>query len=101
MSETRTEKRVMAEAMRSTPECAASESMPSEPVRIPVSSLSSVMAKAASTEESAAVLLAAEVCCISSGVAPGLMELMVLGAVDSCRLRLVAQVQHDGGSEQH
>ncbi len=44
----------MAAAMRSMPEWAASESMPSEPVRRPVRSLSSVMTRAARTEKSAA-----------------------------------------------
>ena len=40
--------------MRSMPECAASDNMPSEPVRIPVSSLSRVTQSAAITELSAA-----------------------------------------------
>ncbi len=58
-SATWTEKRVMAAAMRSMPEWAASESMPSEPVRMPVTSLSRVMARAARTEKRAAVRFSA------------------------------------------
>lgn len=50
--------RVTPLAMRSMPECAASENMPSEPVRTPVTSLSSVMPRAAISEESAAARLA-------------------------------------------
>ena len=49
----------MAEAMRSMPEWAASDNMPSEPVRRPVTSLRRVMTAAAATEDSAARRLVA------------------------------------------
>src|ERR1700722_20929587 len=49
----------MAAAMRSMVEWAASESMPSEPVKMPVTSLSRVMARAATTETRAAVRFSA------------------------------------------
>jgi hypothetical protein len=49
----------MAAAMRSMVEWAASESMPSEPVKRPVTSLSRVMARAAQTETKAAVRFSA------------------------------------------
>jgi hypothetical protein len=49
----------MTEAMRSMPECADSDNMPSEPVTMPVMSLSTVMTDAASTEKIAAERLAA------------------------------------------
>lgn len=62
----------MAEAMRSMPEWADSDNMPSEPVRMPVSSLRSVMTAAASTENSAAVRLG-----VRAGAAAGLMRKMV------------------------
>ena len=50
---------MIAEAMRSMEECAASDNMPSEPVRSPVMSLSSVISEAAKTEKIAAERLAA------------------------------------------
>ena len=49
----------MVAATRSTEEWAASDSMPSEPVRMPVRSLSAVMPRAARTEKRAAARLAA------------------------------------------
>ena len=49
----------MAAAIRSIVEWAASESMPSEPVKRPVTSLSRVMARAAQTETKAAVRFSA------------------------------------------
>jgi hypothetical protein len=49
----------MPEAIRSIPECAASLNMPSDPLSTPVSSFSSVIASAASTDDSAADRLAA------------------------------------------
>ena len=72
----------MAAAMRSMPEWAASESMPSEPVRRPVRSLSSVMAKAASTEKSAAERLALCVVAACSGLAVwSMVEWYMVGGV--------------------
>jgi len=67
----------MAAAMRSMPECAASESIPSEPVRSPVMSLKRVTARAAKTEKSAVERLA--LCCVAacSGVAVWFMGEMV------------------------
>src|ERR1700758_3208552 len=50
MSETRTEKNVSTEAMRSSPECAASERMPRLPVVTPTATLSPVITRAAKTE---------------------------------------------------
>ena len=71
---------------RPHPSARLPESMPSEPVRIPVSSLSRVMARAASTEESAAA-------CFSvlrrSSVVAGAIGVMVLEErllVGGCRL---------------
>ena len=67
----------MAAAMRSMPEWAASESMPSEPVIRPVKSLKRVTAKAAKTEKSAAERLALCGVVACSCVAVWLMEEMV------------------------
>src|SRR5690349_7116338 len=69
----------MAAAARSMPEWAASESIPSEPVKRPVRSLSSVMMSAAKTDSSAAERLAACVCAASSGVTVGDMKEMLHG----------------------
>jgi hypothetical protein len=52
------------EAMRSMKECAASESMPTEPVRRPVRSLSRVMPRAAKAEDCAAERLAFELAAV-------------------------------------
>jgi hypothetical protein len=49
---------VIVEAIRSMPECAASESSPREPVSRPVISLSSETIVAATTEKTAAARLA-------------------------------------------
>ncbi len=57
-SERRTDVNVSSEAMRSIPECAASLSIPSEPVSRPVMSFSSVMPDAARNDVSAAVRFA-------------------------------------------
>src|SRR5665213_1120658 len=96
----RTVKRVIAAAMRSIAECAASDNMPREPVRIPVRNLSSVMAAAASTEESAAERLASLRCCSSRFmpcvVVPGVMGVRIhagscfLGAIKTRRVEEVA-----------
>jgi hypothetical protein len=61
----------MMEAIRSMPEWADSEIIPSEPVTMPVMSLSSVMMAAAQTEKNAAERLAPPVvivCCSCSAV---------------------------------
>src|SRR6185437_13420427 len=70
----------MAAAQRSMPEWAASESMPREPVKMPVINLSSVMMSAAKTDSSAAERLAACVCATSSGVAVLGIEKMLHGS---------------------
>jgi hypothetical protein len=55
LSETRTDKNVTSAAIRSSPECAASDKIPSEPVAIPTLIFKPVTARAASTELPATV----------------------------------------------
>ncbi len=62
LSETRTESRVMKAAIRSSPECAASERMPRLPVVMPTTTLSAVMAVAASTELNATPRFSTRIC---------------------------------------
>src|SRR5579862_5040139 len=61
LSETRTEKKVRTEAIRSSPECAASERMPRLPVVMPTTILRLVMTNAATTEFPAAARFSARI----------------------------------------
>src|SRR3954470_24589442 len=61
LSETRTETNVRMEAIRSSPECAASERMPRLPVVSPTASLRPVMTIAANTEFPAAERFSARI----------------------------------------
>src|ERR1700676_330426 len=61
LSETPTEKNVSSEAIRSRPECAASERIPRLPVLNPTTTLSVVMTTAARTEPPAAARFSARI----------------------------------------
>src|SRR4029077_9122928 len=61
LSETPTEKNVSSEAIKSRPECAASERMPRLPVLNPTPTLSPVMTTAAKTELPAAARFSARI----------------------------------------
>src|SRR5579864_5021983 len=81
LSETRTEKNVMIDAIRSSPECAASERMPRLPVATPTTNLRPVITRAARTEFPATARFSARIKSDgdNAGV-PDILELSPLGA---------------------
>src|SRR5579859_297615 len=81
LSETRTEMKVRTEAIRSSPECAASERMPRLPVESPTTIFRPVMTTAAKTEFPAAERFSARINS-ADGMAglPDMLALSLLGA---------------------
>src|SRR3954463_11386817 len=83
LSDTRTEKNVRTEAIRSRPECAASDRIPRLPVETPTPTLSPVMTIAAKTEFPAAERFSARINSVEDSAGLGDMQALSLVREDA------------------